>query len=110
MKIDFNQELKTIEGDTLKRNKMLDGGTSVHVPATLKWAAIEALLSSLPEEKTSGEEKGRRYELALRIQEAAEPLDLSIEDIACVKKLCDANFAPLIVGQTRRMLEGAKTP
>jgi len=106
MKIDFNQELKTIEGDTLRRSKA-SGTSVVQIPATLKWAAVEALLGSPPEEKTSGEEKGRRYDLALRIQTAEEPLDLSVEDIAYVKRLCDVSFPPLIVGQTRRMLEGA---
>ena len=104
MKIDFNQELKTIEGETLFRSKAVDGAV-VEIPATLKWAAIEALLATNPKDELSGEEKGRRYELAIRVQEASTPVDLPVEDVALLKKLCDKHFAPLIVGQTRRMLD-----
>ena len=105
MKIDFSQELKTIEGDVLKRNKLVDGAV-VQVAATLKWAAVEALLGAPTTEKTTGEEKARRYHLAVKIQDSSEPFDLSVDDVAYIKGLCDTNFAPLIVGQTRRMLEG----
>jgi len=105
MKIDFSQELKTIEGDTLKRAKR-EGDDIVELPATLKWAAVEALLTTDPKAQTAGEEKARRYDLALSIQESTTPLDLSVDDLSFIKKLCDSHFSPLIVGQTRKALEG----
>jgi hypothetical protein len=105
MKIDFSQELKTIEGGTLMRPKQIDKEVR-QIPATLKWAAVEALLASGGVDKLSGEEKGRRYELALKVQEAKEAIDLSVDDVSFIKKLCDDHFAPLIVGQTRRLLDG----
>jgi len=108
MNIKFSQELKTIEGDSLQRSRR-KGDEIVEVPATLRWAAVEALLTTASNEKTTGEEKARRYELAIRIQEAHEDLDLSVDDISFIKNLCDAHFPPLVMGQTRRMLEGKTT-
>ena len=108
MKIDFNQELKTIEGDTLMRQKR-EAGAVVEIPATLKWAAVEALLTTGPKDQAPGEEKARRYDLALSIQESEGPIDLGVDDLSFIKKLCDNHFTPLIVGQTRKALEGPKT-
>lgn len=105
MKIDFGQELKTIEGSTLMRNRQ-EGDKIVQLPATLKWAAVEALLAAGAVDKLSGEEKGKRYDLALKVQESNGPLDLGVEDVSLIKKLCDEHFAPLIVGQTRKLLDG----
>jgi len=105
MKIEFSQELTTIEGDTLKRSKRSDDKI-IEVAATLKWAAVEALLTTDPKAPSSGEEKARRYDLALRIQESTNSIDLSVDDISFIKGLCDKHFPPLMVGQTRRLLEG----
>jgi hypothetical protein len=105
MKIDFNQELKTIEGSTLMRTKQ-EGNTITQLAATLKWAAVEALLASGGVDKLSGEEKARRYDLAVSIQQSDQALDLGVEDVSFIKKLCDEHFAPLIVGQTRKLLDG----
>jgi hypothetical protein len=108
MKINFSQELKNIEGETLMRSRRKDD-VVVEIPADLRWAAVEALLTTAPDATLSGEEKARRYELALRIQEATVEIDLSVDDISFVKKLCDTHFPPLVMGQTRRMLEGKTT-
>lgn len=105
MKINFDQELKTIEGTTLMRTKS-DGDEVTPVPATLRWACVEALLATSGEmAKLSGEQKAKRYDLALKVQGANGPLELGVEDVAEIRKLCDAHFAPLIVGQTRRLLD-----
>lgn len=107
MKIDFNQELKAIDGETLLRTKRNRTTNAMEeVPATFQWAAVEALLTVQQNENNiSGEDKAKRYDLALKIQEAKGPLDLPVEDVAFLKKLCDAHFTPLIVGQTRRLLD-----
>jgi hypothetical protein len=108
MKIDFNQELKTIEGETLQRARR-KGNQVVEEPATLRWAAVEALLTVPPKDTLPGEEKARRYDLALKIQESNGSIDLSVDDISFIKTLCDGHFAPLVMGQTRLMLEGKTT-
>jgi len=105
MKIDFCQDLKTIYGDPLQRN-MQKGGKIVQETATLRWAAVEALLTMPANANPPAEEKAKRYELAIKIQESNGSLDLGVEDVAFVKKLCDEHFGPLVMGQTRRMLEG----
>lgn len=105
MKIEFNQELKTIEGDTLLRTKR-SGAEIIEIPVTLKWATVEALLTTDAKSPPPGEEKVRRYELAISIQESDGPLDLGVDDLSFIKRLCDAHFPPLIVGQTRKALEG----
>ena len=106
MKINFNQEFKTIEGDTLLRNKLnRESSKEIALPATLKWAAVEVLLVPPATVQLSGEEKAKRYELALLIQNACSSIDVPVEDAALIKKLCDAHFPPIIVGQTRRMLD-----
>ncbi len=105
MKIDFNQELKTIEGDVLQRTRRKDNAITEE-PATLRWAAVEALLTTDSKVSLPGEEKAKRYELALKIQESNGSIDLGVDDVSFIKKICDAHFAPLVMGQTRKMLEG----
>ena len=97
MKIDFNVKFKTFDGqDIIMRDK----------PATLKDISVESLMSLLEEEKNlSGEEKLKRYELALKIKDGGI-IDISVEDIALVKKLIGKMFTPLIVGQAWKNLEG----
>lgn len=104
MKVNFSQEIKTIEGETLQRAKAV-GDKVEQVPATLKWAVVEALLAPAQSEDLTGEEKAQRYELALKIQGSAGELDVSVDDVSLIKKLCDAQFTPLVVGQVRRMLD-----
>ena len=105
MKIDFNQELKTIEGEILQRTRR-KGNQVVEEPATLRWAAVEALLTVDPKVTIPGEEKAKRYDLALKIQDSNGSIDLGVDDISFIKKICDDHFAPLVMGQTRKMLEG----
>lgn len=97
MKIDFDVKFKTFDGqDIAMRDK----------PATLKDISVESLMGLLEEEKNlSGEEKLKRYELALKIKDGGI-IDISVEDIALIKKLTGKMFAPLIVGQAWKNLEG----
>lgn len=104
MKINFSQEIKTIEGDTLLRPKQV-GDKIEQVPALLKWAVVEALLAPQQSEDLTGEQKAQRYELALKIQAAEGELEVSVDDVSLIKSLTDAQFTPLVVGQVRRMLD-----
>lgn len=105
MKIDFSQELKTITGDTLVRDVVRDG-QSQRIPATLRWAAVDALLT-VPADggKVTAEDKANRYNLALRIQESTTSIEVSVDDLTFIKGCCDAHFAPLVMGQTRKLLD-----
>lgn len=98
MKIDFSKEFKNLNNETLK-----SGETNV----TLKSICTEALLNSSVEEKITGEEKAKRYNLALEIFASKQKIvEISIEDVAVIKKLVGDFYSPLVVGQAYKFLEG----
>ena len=73
---------------------------------TLGMVSCSALLNVYPDEpNVSGVEKSKRYKLAMAIVDQDE-VDLSIDDVALLKKLTSKNPSPLIVGQSVDMLEG----
>lgn len=95
MKINFNTELKTIDGKSL------------NPPATLKDAVVNALLSLLDDERhIPGEEKAKRWILATRIYSNPENVELTVEEVAMIKSLVGKAYPPLIVGQAWKILEG----
>ena len=99
MKIDFSKEFKTFGGETLK-----DAEGNVF---TLKGVCATVLLSQQQNEKATGEEKMKRYELARKIWDAPGGVcDIKAEEIALLKKLIGDAYLPLVVGQAYIMLEG----
>lgn len=96
MKIDFSQIIRKINDDPIKEPDGKD--------FTLGSACINSLLAD-PEVKISGEEKVNRYNLALAIHAAREPLDLKIEEAAKIKQLVGETYTALVVGQAWKMLE-----
>lgn len=75
--------------------------------ATLKGLSIDALCATFKdEEKLSGEDKLKRYELALKIKNSSEPATLSAEEVTLIKKLISKAYGTIIVGQAWTMLEG----
>jgi hypothetical protein len=75
--------------------------------ATLRGVCVEALLASYEDERAlAGEEKLKRWELAMKIKKAQDPADLSVEEISLIKKLIGKAYGALVVGQAWSMLEG----
>lgn len=93
MKIDFSQSLKTLEGAELDP------------PRTLGQISADALLANYPDEKIDGDEKAKRFRLALRLVDG-KVADVKSEEISKIKRLIGIAFLPLIVGQAYAMLEG----
>jgi len=93
MKIDFAKTIKTLDGNELDP------------PRTLGQISADALLNNYPDEKIDGDEKAKRFKLALRIVDAKDA-DLKSEEIAKIKRLVGIAYAPLVVGQAFDMLEG----
>lgn len=94
MKINFDQELKKLDGTSLENT-------------TLRSVTLEALQALFQDEQgLSGEEKARRWALATRIYANPENIDLKVEEIATIKKLIGKAYGPLVVGQAWEMLEG----
>lgn len=72
---------------------------------TLKKICIDSLLGNFEDEKDlSGEDKLKRYELAMKIKAGGE-IELASEDIASLKKLIGKRYNALVVGQAWNILE-----
>lgn len=96
MKINFSQQLYTIEGEAV----VLEEETVL----TLKYVCTQALLTA-PKEEITGEESFLRYQLAQRINSDTQPVLISIEEVAKIRSLLSKTWAPLIAGQAWEMLD-----
>lgn len=67
---------------------------------TLKWAFTQALLGTYQKESIDGNEKYARFKLATKIQETKETeIEISVEEVAKLKKLVGEAFPTMICGQ-----------
>lgn len=99
MKIDFSKQITDFDGKAVPTDGDADAGA-----LTLKTVALNALLTLIPGENVEGEEKAKRYALALRIHGATEPLDLTAEEVAKIKQLAGRIYFPLVVGRSYELL------
>ena len=75
--------------------------------ATLRSIAIEGLLAVFQDESgLTGDEKLKRWELAMKVKNAVEPAEFTVEEVGLMKKLIGKAFSAIIVGQAWKMLEG----
>ncbi len=99
MKVNFSEFMKDLAGEVISSNK---------AELTLRDVSESALLGTYQDEsQLSGEEKAKRWILAMRIHADPKNADLTIEEVALVKKLIGKAYAPLIVGQTWQVLENS---
>ena len=90
MKIDFSQEILTLDGEPMKTEK---GETF-----TLRNAAVICLDAMTEEIKQlSPKDKYHRGHLAERIYRAKEPIKVDVTDVALVKELIGKIYGPHIV-------------
>lgn len=102
MKVDFSQQLKNLTGEVIKDS--LEPNAKL---LTLKSVCQTALLGIYPNDTADGEEKSRRWLLAMSLESAKElDLDLKPEDVALMKKLIGLAYGPLVVGPSYQMLNG----
>jgi hypothetical protein len=104
MKVNFNQVLKDLEGKTLTE-PVNEDGQIVSKEIYFKDVVLGILLNGKIE-GVSAKEKMERYILAQKIFRAQTYLDVSVEQVALIKKLIGDNFNPLVVGQCFEILEG----
>jgi hypothetical protein len=100
MKRDFTKCLENLEGETLKD---MDGKTDV----TYKALAVRGLLFPPRQgEKPDDQDKMLiAFDLAMRIQKATEPLEITIDEAKLIKDKV-ANASPVFMwGQMRYFLE-----
>jgi hypothetical protein len=96
MRIDFDTIIRDLKGEPIK-----DSAGDF----TLSMASCSALLSPYPDEQDlDPKDKVRRYKLATKITDGGE-VDLSVEEIADLKKLIGKAFPPLVVGRAYEILD-----
>ncbi len=91
----FDIALKDIHGDDI-----IEGDK----PALMRTAVVNALMGTIANENIPGEEKAKRYDLGLKINKGGD-IDLTVEELATIKKLVGANFGTLVVGQVFNFID-----
>jgi len=95
MKIKVNEQLKGIDG------KPIVNGSNP--PMTLKEICITSILTPMEGDNEQG--KYKKYEIYIKLRDAKVEADLSIEDLAIIKKGIGKFQPPLILGQCFDLLE-----
>lgn len=103
MKVDFTKKIVDIEGSPLFDETIENGKVKrLNKFLDLRTIAVRALLSH--EEKITGEDKMKRFLLAMKIQNI-DVLDLKTDEIVLVKKMVNENFSVLVAAQSCLLLE-----
>ena len=101
MQLNFNVQLVSFDGPLVEAGK----------PITLKQMAILALSVAIPDEQgVGGDEKFKRYQLADRISQSTEAVEVTAEEIAKIKMLLGKGWGAMIVGPSYMLLEGGSVP
>ena len=98
MLLDTTKVLVNIAGESLKETV-----NSVEMDVILRTVVVNALLS--PVEKDTGMKKMEKEELARKIYQN-DSVDLTIEQVKLIKDRIGEMYAPIVVGQCWRLLEG----
>ena len=121
MQIDFGQKLVDLAGEDIvesggfnvdafiKVHPSIDISPFYNPPRALFLgsAAMNGLVMQFQDEHgLSGEEKLKRWELALRIKRATGPIEVSAEEVTMIKKVIAKAYAAIVSGQAWQMLEG----
>lgn len=99
MRIDFSTPIRDLKGEVIK-----DGNKDFTIGAV----SCTALLNPYEDEKNIGaDDKVRRFQIALKATAGGEQ-ELSVEEVAELKKLIGKFFAPLVVGRAFEILDPSK--
>jgi len=108
MRIDFDRALTTLDGEALKyavEACSACGRPREERSRTLRNACVDGLMATSPQDQAiTGEEKVRRYQLAVRIHEGGV-VEVSPEDVVLVRERVALLFGSIVVGQVWPMLE-----
>lgn len=100
MKIKLDQTLKDVRGEVIREPDSEDA-------LTLGTVCVRSLMGNYQDEirTLKGEEKVRRYDLAMRLR-GCDEIELPSEDVALIKDLIAKAFPTLVCGQAWHMIEG----
>jgi len=109
MKINVTQQIMELDGTPI-----VTGGQACPTcgqvmgksePMTVRLAATRALTAGYQDEQNlKGDQKVDRFHLALKITDEDKP-DLTVEEIATIKKLIGKRYLPVIVGRAWAILD-----
>jgi hypothetical protein len=92
----FDTTFSTFDGEVIQ---------SAGCPLTLKRASVDALMMPFDDEKhISGEEKLKRYQLAVRINLGGD-VELKAGEVSLLKLVIGKAYTPLVVGPAYIALE-----
>ena len=99
--VDFTQQITQFDGSDLT------GTDGKPTRLTLEAVAENALLGTYNDEQNlSGEEKLKRYHLAMKIYDHKSDAELSAEELALVKRLIAKSYNTLVMGRAWELLDG----
>lgn len=106
-KINLNEHLlRDLAGSEIYPQKIENGNVvedKSKGPLTISGVVTTNLLAE--DQKATPEERFNNFRLALKIKEAKGEIDLTIEEIAVIKKKIGDNPMPLVVGRVWEVLE-----
>jgi len=94
MRVDLKQEIKAIDGKSVA----LFSASKVTVLGDLLISVLLTATSKVVQDKLNC------WELAVRLQEAGEEIELSVEDVVLIKQLIGNAYGPSVVGRVWEML------
>ena len=101
MRLDVQKTIKNLDGEEIKQ----DGKAY-----TVKKAVTDALLAPLDKDRDlMGSKKAELYALAVRIHNATDHVEITVEEASTIKERVASAFAALIVGQVYEIIEGGRS-
>lgn len=109
MKIDVTQQIKELDGTPMVTSKQMCPACGqimgTEEPMTVRLASTRALTAVHRDEVgLTGDDKLKRFKLALRITDEGEP-DLEAEEIVMVKLMVGKMYGPVVIGRVWKALE-----
>ncbi len=102
MKIDMTKTIKNLIGVDLENP---ESKLPKKEPLTMRIVCTNSLLTQTQDDRNiDGNEKAKRFELAMRIYTEKE-VDLDIDELKMIKDLIGKTYGPLVVGQAYRILD-----
>lgn len=102
MKIDMTKAIKNLEGDNLNNP---ESKLKEKEPLMMRIVCVNSLLTQTQDDKNiDGNEKAKRFELAMRIYTEKE-IDLNVDELKLIKDLIGKIYPPLVVGRAYQILD-----
>ena len=106
-KINLDFVLRNLEGEEMLVPD--SSGKPTKTPMAARHAIRTALVHDDPKNQSNGEEKLKRFELAIHKLNATDP-DFTPEERVTMKKACDFYWSILAYGQLAKIIDGKTDP